>query len=52
MTSFGLPPAEAANRGTIMRALGERLTMGTTASGEELWRGNELADAPTSAPRA
>lgn len=33
---------------TIMEALGERESMGTTAAGEEIWRGNELTPAPTS----
>lgn len=32
----------------IMRAFGERESMGTTATGEDIWRGNELAPAPTS----
>ncbi len=33
---------------TFVRALGERESMGTTTQGEDLWRGNELASAPTS----
>ena len=33
---------------SIMKGLGERETMGTTASGEDIWRGNELNPAPTS----
>ena len=32
----------------IMRALGERENIQTTAMGEDLWRGNDLAAAPTS----
>ncbi len=32
----------------IMRALGERETIGTTVAGEDIWRGNELTPAPTS----
>ena len=32
----------------IFRGLGERETIQTTATGEDLWRGNELAAAPTS----
>jgi hypothetical protein len=33
---------------TIMSAIGERESMGTTAQGEDIWRGNDLAPAPTS----
>ncbi len=33
---------------SIMTALGERANMGTTANGEDIWRGNELTPAPTS----
>ncbi|RLC55461.1 MAG: hypothetical protein DRI30_07545 [Chloroflexi bacterium] len=33
---------------TIWNAMGERETMGTTAQGEDIWRGNDLAPAPTS----
>ena len=33
---------------SLIRALGERESMGTTASGEDIWRGNELTPAPTS----
>jgi hypothetical protein len=33
---------------TIIRARGEREAMGSTATGEDLWRGNELTPAPTS----
>ncbi len=32
---------------TIWRALGENGSFGTTASGEDVWRGNELTPAPT-----
>ncbi len=32
----------------IWTALGERESMGTTATGEDVWRGNELSPAPTS----
>ena len=32
---------------TIMSGIGERDTMGTSASGEDIWRGNELTPAPT-----
>jgi len=32
---------------SIMRALGERESMGTTAAGEDLWRGNELSAVPS-----
>ena len=32
----------------IMSAMGERAVMGTTAAGEDVWRGNQLAAAPTS----
>jgi hypothetical protein len=32
----------------IIRAYGERASIQTTATGEDLWRGNELAVAPTS----
>ena len=32
----------------IMRGLGERESIQTTAGGEDLWRGNELSPAPTS----
>jgi len=33
---------------SIMSALGERESIGTTSTGEDIWRGNELASAPTS----
>jgi len=33
---------------SIMRAFGERESMGTTAQGEDIWRGNDLTPAPTS----
>ncbi len=36
------------NGHSIMIALGERESMGTTATGEDVWRGNELSPAPTS----
>ncbi len=32
----------------IMKGIGERESMGTTAAGEDIWRGNELSPAPTS----
>ena len=32
----------------VLRALGERKSMGTTVQGEDIWRGNELSPAPTS----
>ena len=32
----------------VMSAMGERTVMGTTAAGEDVWRGNQLAVAPTS----
>jgi len=32
----------------VMWGLGERESMGTTATGEDVWRGNELSPAPTS----
>ena len=38
----------AIKRHSIWTALGERESMGTTASGEDVWRGNELSPAPTS----
>lgn len=33
---------------SILTALGERETIGITATGEDLWRGNQLTPAPTS----
>jgi len=39
----GLQPRER-----MMSALGERTSFGTTATGEDLWRGNELTPVPTS----
>ncbi len=33
---------------SVMVAMGERTNMGTTATGEDIWRGNELTPAPTS----
>lgn len=33
---------------SILSAMGERESMGTTATGEDIWRGNELSPAPTS----
>lgn len=33
---------------SILRGFGERESMGTTATGEDIWRGNELTPAPTS----
>ncbi len=33
---------------SIMYAMGERESMGTTTAGEDVWRGNELSPAPTS----
>lgn len=36
---------------SIMAALGERESMGTSVSGEDIWRGNELSPAPTSHTR-
>lgn len=35
-------------RHSIMSAMGERSSIGTTAEGEDVWRGNELTPAPTS----
>ncbi len=32
----------------VMNAMGEREGMGTTATGEDIWRGNDLSPAPTS----
>jgi len=32
----------------VFGGMGERLALGTTAAGEDIWRGNELAAAPTS----
>ena len=32
----------------VMKAFGEREAIGTTATGEDIWRGNELTPAPTS----
>ena len=34
--------------GRTVTAFGERESMGTTATGEDIWRGNELSPAPTS----
>ncbi len=33
---------------SFFKVMGERESMGTTASGEDVWRGNELSPAPTS----
>ncbi len=33
---------------SIMYAMGERESMGTTVSGEDVWRGNQLSPSPTS----
>ena len=41
--SLGLVPGWS-----IMSAMGERESMGTTVSGEDIWRGNDLTPAPTS----
>ncbi|GAF89365.1 unnamed protein product, partial [marine sediment metagenome] len=41
--ALGLAPGHS-----MMNALGERESMGTTAAGEDIWRGNELSPAPTS----
>ena len=32
---------------SIMRAMGERINVGTTAAGEDIWRGNDLSSTPS-----
>lgn len=48
---FGEVERGAVSGHTIMSAMGERVGVGTTASGEDIWRGNDLAPAPTSTTR-